>query len=225
MAAGTVIIIDCKAIKYSRKMDGPMLKSITIIIFAISILTASTAFIMMANSQGSPSNGTPSINTTGSDSSAPIMKYGAARQQFLNEWDTLGFHPLVATYVNESAELGNGLYQERSNVFSPGENILLYVQPIGFGHKQIEGQNGEKLYLMNFTADIVASFANGTVLGGAQNIPLSDLASHYRNTELFLSLLLTQDSPLPQGDYVINYRVVDQTSGQDFQLSKNIIIS
>jgi hypothetical protein len=198
---------------------------ITIIIIAIAVLTASSAFLQIANSQGSFSSDTLSVNTTSSDSSAPAMKYNAAREQFLDVWDTLGFHPLVATYVNESAELGNGLYQERSNIFSPGEDILLYVQPIGFGHQEIEGQGGEKLYLMNFTADIVASFANGTVLGGAQNIPISDLVSHYRNTEIFLSLLLSQESPLPQGDYVINYRVVDQTSGRDFRLSRDIVIS
>jgi hypothetical protein len=197
---------------------------ITIIIIAIAVLTASSAFLQIANSQGSFSSDTLSVNTTSSDSSAPAMKYNAAREQFLDVWDTLGFHPLVATYVNESAELGNGLYQERSNIFSPGEDILLYVQPIGFGHQEIEGQGGEKLYLMNFTADIVASFANGTVLGGAQNIPISDLVSHYRNTEIFLSLLLSQESPLPQGDYVINYRVVDQTSGRDFRLSRDIVI-
>lgn len=198
---------------------------ITIIIIAIAVLTASSAFLQIANSQGSFSSDTLSVNTTSSDSSAPAMKYNAAREQFLDVWDTLGFHPLVATYVNESAELGNGLYQERSNIFSPGEDILLYVQPIGFGHQEIEGQGGEKLYLMNFTADIVASFANGTVLGGAQNIPISDLVSHYRNTEIFLSLLLSQESPLPQSDYVINYRVVDQTSGRDFRLSRDIVIS
>ena len=198
---------------------------ITIIIIAIAVLTASSAFLQIANSQGSFSSDTLSVNTTSSDSSAPAMKYNAAREQFLDVWDTLGFHPLVATYVNESAELGNGLYQERSIIFSPGEDILLYVQPIGFGHQEIEGQGGEKLYLMNFTADIVASFANGTVLGGAQNIPISDLVSHYRNTEIFLSLLLSQESPLPQGDYVINYRVVDQTSGRDFRLSRDIVIS
>lgn len=198
---------------------------ITIIIIAIAVLTASSAFLQIANSQGSFSSDILSVNTTSSDSSAPAMKYNSAREQFLDVWDTLGFHPLVATYVNESAELGNGLYQERSNIFSPGEDILLYVQPIGFGHQEIEGQGGEKLYLMNFTADIVASFANGTVLGGAQNIPISDLVSHYRNTEIFLSLLLSQESPLPQGDYVINYRVVDQTSGRDFRLSRDIVIS
>jgi hypothetical protein len=198
---------------------------ITIIIIAIAVLTASSAFLQIANSQGSFSSDILSVNTTSSDSSAPAMKYNAAREQFLDVWDTLGFHPLVATYVNESTELGNGLYQERSNIFSPGEDILLYVQPIGFGHQEIEGRGGEKLYLMNFTADIVASFANGTVLGGAQNIPISDLVSHYRNTEIFLSLLLSQESPLPQGDYVINYRVVDQTSGLDFRLSRDIFIA
>ena len=53
--------------------------------------------------------------------------------------------------------IGAGQYQEHSNVFAPGEEIVLYVQPIGFGHKQIQGQNGEELYLMNFTADIILS--------------------------------------------------------------------
>jgi hypothetical protein len=153
------------------------------------------------------------------------MKYEAAREQFLEVWDTLGFHPLVATYVNESVELGNGVYQERSNVFSPGEDILLYVQPIGFGHKQIEGQNGERLYLMNFTADIVITFANGTIVGGGQNIPIDAIVSHYRNTEFYLTLSVTQTNPFPNGDYVINYRVIDQTSGEDFELSKDITIS
>lgn len=199
------------------------------IITTMSVLIASSVFVQIANSQGSPSNGTPSVNITSSDSnftnSAPAMKYEADREQFLEVWDTLGFHPLVATYVNESVELGNGVYQERSNVFSPGEDILLYVQPIGFGHKQIEGQNGERLYLMNFTADIVITFANGTIVGGGQNIPIDAIVSHYRNTEFYLTLSVTQTNPFPKGDYVINYRVIDQTSGEDFELSKDITIS
>lgn len=59
-------------------------------------------------------------------------KYEAARDQFLKVWDTLEFHPIVATFVNESAKLGNGVYQEHSSVFKPGETMALYVQPVGF---------------------------------------------------------------------------------------------
>jgi hypothetical protein len=217
-------LLDCKGIKYSFKVDGPMLRAIVIIIVTVSVLTGSSIFIQIVNSQGSPSLNTTTSNSNLSDS-APAMEYEAAREQFLKVWDTLGFHPLVVTFVNESVELGNGVYQERSNVFSPGEDILLYVQPIGFGHNQLQGQNGEKLYLMNFTADIVITLANGTIVGGGRNIPIGAIVSHYRNTEFFFTLSVTQTNPFPKGDYVINYRVIDQTSGEDFELNKVISIS
>ena len=74
--------------------------------------------------------------------------------------------------TTESSMPGSVQYQIRSNTFSPSENILLYVQPTGFGHKQIEGNNGERLFAMNFTADILISAANGTIIGGGQNIPV-----------------------------------------------------
>ncbi len=39
------------------------------------------------------------------------MKYEAAREQLLKVWDTLQFEPRVATFVNESAVIGNGQYK------------------------------------------------------------------------------------------------------------------
>lgn len=152
-------------------------------------------------------------------------KYEAARDQFLKVWDTLEFHPIVATFVNESAKLGNGVYQEHSNVFNPGETMALYVQPVGFGHKEITGQNGEKLFLMNFTADIIFTFQNGTIIGGGQDVPAGQLMSHYKNTEVYLHLFLTNDNPLPNGDYKINYKITDEVSGKSFKLTKDVRIA
>jgi hypothetical protein len=125
----------------------------------------------------------------------------------------------------ESEVIGNGQYQEHSNVFPPGENIVLYVQPTGFGHKQIQGQNGEKLYLMNFTADIVLSTKNGTIVGGGQDITLSQPISHYRNTELYTTLTVTQKNPFPAGDYIFKYTLKDQTTGKSFDITKDVTIS
>jgi hypothetical protein len=152
-------------------------------------------------------------------------KYEAARDQFLKVWDTLEFHPIVATFVNESTKLGNGVYQEHSNVFNPGETMALYVQPVGFGHKEITGQNGEKLFLMNFTADIIFTFQNGTIIGGGQDVPAGQLMSHYKNTEVYLHLFLTNDNPLPKGDYKINYKITDEVSGKSFKLTKDVRIA
>lgn len=177
----------------------------------LSLVLLGSVFLQVSYSQG------PNVTTSTTD-----PKYEAARDQFLKVWDTLTFHPIVATFVNESAELGNGVYQEHSNVFNTDETITLYAQPVGFGHKEITGQNGEKLFLMNFTADIILTRQDGTLVGGATNIPAGQIASHYRNTELFLHLFLTHDKPLPKGDYRVNYSVTDQFSGNTFKITKDL---
>ena len=203
--------------------------SAKIIIAILSLVIMSSAVIQTSYSQQPNSNSSLGLtmisNNSQTDSTPNVMKYEAAREQFLKSWDQLEFEPRVATFVNESAVIGNGQYQEHSNVFPPGENIVLYVQPIGFGHKQIQGQNGEKLYLMNFTADIVLSMKNGTIVGGGQDITLSQPISHYRNTELYTTLTVTQKNPFPAGDYIFKYTLKDQTTGKSFDISKDVTIS
>jgi hypothetical protein len=203
--------------------------SAKIIIAILSLVIMSSAVIQTSYSQQPTSNSSLGLtmisNNSQTDSTPNVMKYEAAREQFLKSWDQLEFEPRVATFVNESEVIGNGQYQEHSNVFPPGENIVLYVQPIGFGHKQIQGQNGEKLYLMNFTADIVLSTKNGTIVGGGQDITLSQPISHYRNTELYTTLTVTQKNPFPAGDYIFKYTLKDQTTGKSFDITKDVTIS
>lgn len=208
-----------------------------VIIAILSLVIMSSAVIQTSYSQLPTSNS--SLNASGkvelgfnhksndsqTTSTPNVMKYEASREQFLKAWDQLEFEPKVATFVNESEVIGNGQYQEDSNVFPPSETIVLYVQPIGFGHKQVQGQNGEKLYLMNFTADIVLSTKNGTIVGGGQDIALSQPVSHYRNTELYTTLTVTQTNPFPPGDYVFKYTLKDQTTGKSFDITKDVTIS
>lgn len=195
----------------------------------LSLVIMSSAVIQTSYSQQPTSNSSLGLtmisNNSQTDITPNVMKYEASREQFLKSWDQLEFEPRVATFVNESEVIGNGQYQEHSNVFPPGENIVLYVQPIGFGHKQIQGQNGEKLYLMNFTADIVLSTKNGTIVGGGQDITLSQPISHYRNTELYTTLTVTQKNPFPAGDYIFKYTLKDQTTGKSFDITKDVTIS
>jgi len=202
----------------------------------LSLILMGYVFLQVSYSQGpnvNSSNDNSTLESGGAGMNASLAnstettstndpKYEAARDQFFKVWDTLRFHPIVATFVNESAELGNGVYQEHSNVFNPDETITLYAQPIGFGHKEITGQNGEKLFLMNFTADIILTTQDGTIIGGAKNIPAGQIVSHYRNTEMFLHLFLTHEKPLPKGDYIVYYSVTDQVSGNTFKITKDL---
>jgi hypothetical protein len=62
------------------------------------------------------------------------------------------------------------------------------------------GANNTKLYLVNITAGIVLSDKQGNVLFGKENVPLLNIVSHNKNTEVFTRLSVTQSSPFPIGD-------------------------
>jgi hypothetical protein len=46
----------------------------------------------------------------------------------------------------------------------------LYSEPVGFSYKPIV-TNGATQYLMNFTADVVISDAEGNIVGGVLDLP------------------------------------------------------
>jgi len=97
-----------------------------------------------------------------------ITDFNAARDQLLLAWNSTGFRDQFDTYVNSSD--GYSVYEEhKSNVFKPGEPIILYVEPVGFTQMPIKGvSNNTKLYLINITAGIVLSDKQGNILFGGK---------------------------------------------------------
>lgn len=123
---------------------------------------------------------------------------------------------------------GYGVYEERgSNTFAPGEDIVLYSEPVGFSYQPIVSNltNGETQYLMNFTADLVITDTEGNVLGEFQDLPISEIISHHQNKEVNLVITLSQSSPFPEGNYKVLYTVHDEPSGNTFEITKDITIS
>jgi len=123
---------------------------------------------------------------------------------------------------------GYGVYEERlSSTFAPGEEIVLYAEPVGFSYKPVVSNitNGETQYLMNFTADLVITDTEGNVPGGFQDLPISEIISHHQNKEVNLVITLSQSSPFPEGNYELLYTVHDEPSGNTFEISKDITIS
>jgi hypothetical protein len=123
---------------------------------------------------------------------------------------------------------GYGVYEEHlSNIFSPGEDIVLYVEPIGFSHDPVgpTSPDNETLYLMNFTADVVISDVEGNILGGFEDLPISQIVSHHQNKEINLVITLSQSQPFPPGDYRLLYTIHDEPSGNTFELEKDVKIS
>jgi hypothetical protein len=176
-------------------------------------------------SEESPSTITsPPTTTDGGNTSAMTLE--AARQQYLAAWNQTEFQIVFNTYIEPGSATGYGMYEERenNNIFRPGETIQLYAEPVGFGHQPIIDDAGNTLYSIDLAADIIISDVNGNELATIEDLPISDIVSHRQNTELHLTLTLTQDGPFPVGDYIVSYIVYDQVKGESFQMDNRITI-
>ena len=205
-----------------------------------------TALLTQAPNNNTTSEDLANI-TTGNDTTTTVtnntvanvdvtdnMTIEEAKDLYLSVWNQTEFNATFSTFVEPFSAAGYGVYEARNNTFAPGETIVLYVEPVGFGHEQVieEGDvnnnnSNTTLYLMNMTADYGIAAANGTELQLIEDVEvLRNITSHRPNTEMFLTLTITPDvQPLPIGSYVITYFVNDEVSGESFQLKKDIIIA
>ena len=180
-------------------------------------------------------DGTTTVTSTTVDNvdTPDNMTIEDAKDLYLSVWNQTEFNATFSTFVEPFSAAGYGVYEERNNIFAPGETIVLYVEPVGFGHEQVmdEGDvnsndSDTTLYLMNMTADYEIAAANGTELQLIEDVQVGNITSHRPNTETILTLTITPEvQPLPIGNYIITYSVNDEISGESFQLEKDIIIA
>jgi hypothetical protein len=194
--------------------------------------TASEATANMTASNDTTTN--PAATTVANVDAPDNMTIDDAKDLYLSVWNQTELNATFSTFVEPFSAAGYGVYEERNNIFAPGETIVLYVEPVGFAHEQIIDERGNSnnnttLYLMNMTADYEIAAANGTELELQLIEDVQDLrniTSHRPNTEMFLTLTLTPEiQPLPIGTYVITYYLTDEISGESFQLEKDITIA
>jgi hypothetical protein len=197
--------------------------------------STTVANITAANNNKSASTSAAATNLTATNLTATTnnMTIEDAKELYLSVWNQTEFNATFSTFVEPFSAAGYGVYEERSNIFAPGETIVLYVEPVGFAHKQVIDERGSNnntlLYLMNMTSDYKIAAANGTELE-LQLIEdeqgLRNITSHRPNTEMYLTLTLTPEvQPLPVGSYVITYSVTDEISGESFELEKDITVA
>ena len=199
--------------------------------------TASEATANMTQSNDTNDTITNPVTATVANVDAPDnMTIEDAKDLYLSVWNQSEFNATYSTFVEPFSAAGYGVYEERNNIFAPGETIVLYVEPVGFGHEQVIDEGGDSngnnnnnttmLYLMNITADYEIAAANGTELQLIEDVQAGNITSHRPNTEMFLTLTITPDvQPLPIGSYVITYSVNDEVSDESFQLEKDVIIA
>lgn len=214
-------------------------RSLTFTLFTFALLSFSISLLLYrplttSFAQLSSSTEMPSTQAGANQ----LAELEAARQQYLSVWNNTTFTSQFDVFIEEGTHLGYGAYREHlhANVFRPGETIVLYVEPVGFGHQPItdatsssldEGNSTtttRTLYLINTTADIILSDSSGNELATIEDLPAANLVSHRQNTEFSLTLTLSQEEPFPVGDYIVSYVVHDEVTGNSFQLDKTITI-
>src|SRR5215207_218910 len=217
--------------------------SLTMTLCALVLLSMSASFLLSSIlqtsfAQSSSSSSTQEIPLSQAQEGQignPLAQLDAAHQQFLSAWNNTAFTSQFDVFIAEGSNEGYGIYREHvpANVFRPGETMVLYVEPVGFGHQPIadissqDGRNNttpRSLYLINMTADYIISDSTGSELQTLEDLPAASLISHRQNTEFPLTLTLSQEQPFPVGDYIITYVITDQVSGQSFQIEKRITI-
>lgn len=189
-------------------------------------IAAGTAVAQQNQTSDSATPARSNNTSTAANVTSPAgMSLDAARDLYLSVWNQTEFNATFSTYVKQDTAAGYGVYEEHGDVFTPGETMVLYVEPVGFDHEELLDQKGNKLYLVNITADYIIAGANGTEIQTIEDEPVGSIISHRPNTELSLELTLTQERPLPEGDYTITYVITDEVSGESFELAKDVRVA
>ena len=124
-------------------------------------------------------------------------------------WNATPLTVRKALFVSGHPE-GFGQYAERAgNVFKPGEKLVAYAEPVGYGWKDI----GDGKYEFGFKVDLAIKGADGKSLGEQHNFADLSEKGYARNREFFVLLTLTV-SGLSAGEYAVEYTLHDIASAK-----------
>jgi hypothetical protein len=164
-------------------------------------------------------------NSNNSSTISPDSQFIKAREQYLRSWEQSNFSSEFATFVIPNSVNGYGIYDEhRSNIFKPGEPIVLYVEPIGFTHKKLTDESGNALYNVKLIPSVIISSKIDNKSASIDFPPFA-FTSHRKNTEAELTITVTQNTPIPEGEYKILYTIKDAQSNKSFDIIKKVVIS
>jgi hypothetical protein len=152
--------------------------------------------------------------------------FTALRTQYLEAWHNLNFSSSFNTFIVPNSDKGYGIYQTHDNNFAPGQDIVLYVEPVGFTHELFKDKNNTEntIYGANISVAVTISDKPGNQLAFFE-VPLPLPYSYHENTEVYFTVAIKQHSPFPEQDYVAKYVFTDNNSGQSFTLIKDFRIS
>jgi len=125
----------------------------------------------------------------------------------IEAWQKTPLTARCAVFVSKHPD-GFGQFAERkSNVFKPGEKLVAYVEPVGYGWRNA----GDGAFQFGFDVDFLIKSRDGKILAGQENFAKLAETSQRRNREFNMTLTMSVDGARP-GDYVLEYKLRDIAS-------------
>ncbi|MER8374646.1 hypothetical protein [Mesorhizobium sp. M1406] len=150
------------------------------------------------------------------DGAGALDKFRGAEEAL---WQAM---PLAVQNVKQvDSASGFGIYSERANrIYKPGEKIVLYMEPVGYGY----GSDGLGNSMIALSVDITVVSAAGETLGTSEKVGRVQVASRSHNRELFFKLDLSLDG-LPPGKYRCDFLMHDENSNKTAPFTTDIEIA
>ncbi|MES0880209.1 hypothetical protein [Roseibium sp. SCP14] len=148
--------------------------------------------------------GTLSSHAQSATNSAPSEAFAQAQAAFNEAWEASGLAFSIATFT-ENGGAAYGQYTPRtSSVFSNGEALSIYAEPVGYGYRE---NNAD--YAFELTASYRLLNKSGQVLAEQDNFAV--FAGNGRSKQRELAAALTfQFSGLPAGEYQLETSFTDE---------------
>lgn len=132
----------------------------------------------------------------------------AAQAQLAAAWDAAPLSFRKALFADKIEAFG--VYEPKQGaVFSPGEQIVVYAEPVGYGYLASEDSS----YSFGFDFDLLVKTEDGTIMGGQEKFARTELKSREQNREFLVTLTLSLDGA-PAGNYVLEYLAHDIASDE-----------
>ncbi|MER8489414.1 hypothetical protein NKI51_01340 [Mesorhizobium australicum] len=150
------------------------------------------------------------------DGAGALEKFSSAQEAL---WQAMPLGVLNVKQVDTAC--GFGIYSERANhIYKPGEKIVLYMEPVGYGY----GKDGLGNSIIALSVDITVVSAAGEKLGTMEKVGRVQIASRSHNRELFFKLDLSLDG-LPAGKYRCDFVMHDENSSKTAPFNTDIEIA
>lgn len=129
------------------------------------------------------------------------------RSALIEAWKAAPLSIQKAVFISEPAA-GYGVYNKRpDNVFSAGQPLLIYMEPVGFTWAESGG-----VFRSHIVADFDLLTPDGKVLAGQKDFGSFKFASHEHNTEYMATMTLNLTGA-PAASYVLQITLRDQLNG------------